>query len=73
MKRYECYIHSSGALMVKTVPDQLNYIVDQKSPHVIKYLGMKTMPSLNQARAYFIQQNGGRQYVDISELKRGDG
>lgn len=57
--------------MVKTIPQGLDYIVDQKSPHMIKYLGKKMMPSLNQARAHFIQENGGRQYVDISELKRG--
>lgn len=70
MKFYEGYIHTNGALMVKTVPEWNDHIIDQKSIFMAKYLGKKQMPSLNQARQYFIQLNGGRKYININELKK---
>jgi len=70
MKYYEGYIHSSGALMVKKVPDWTDHAIDQKSPFIAKYLGKKMLPSLNQAKKYFLELTGGRQYVDISEFKK---
>ncbi len=70
MKSFEGYIHSGGSLMVKTVPQYAKTIVDQNSPHVAKYLGIVQMTSLNKAREYFINENGGKQYLDISEIKK---
>ena len=68
MKNYEAYIHANGSLMVKAIPEWNDSTIDQRSPHVLIYLGKKKLPSLNQARAYFRQLNGGRSYVDPKEL-----
>ena len=70
MKFFEAYIHSTGALMVKGVPFSVDHIVDQSSPFVLKYLGKKQLSSMNEARAYFKQLNGGKTYIDMDEIKR---
>ena len=71
MNNYEGYIHSNGSLMVVKVQQWQDSAVDLTSPFVFKYLGKKFLPSLNQAKQYFTELNGGKKYVDISELKKG--
>ena len=64
MKNYEAYVHTNGEVMVKTVPQWCENIVDQSSPYVAKYLGIKMLPSLNQAKQYFkmkAKEEGGEQ------------
>ena len=69
MKFYEAYIHTSGTLMVKKIEDWSRGM-DLKSPYIHKYLGRKNLPSLNQARKYFTELNGGRTYTDLSGIKK---
>ena len=69
MKEFEAYIHTNGTLMVITIPDWSRGM-DIKSPYVHKYIGRKRLPSLNQAKKYFREQNGGRTYVDLSSIKK---
>ena len=69
MKSYEAYLHTSGTLMVIKIEDWSRGM-DIKSPYVHKYLGRKMLPSLNQAKKYFREQNGGRTYIDLSGIKK---
>lgn len=65
MKEYEAWIHNNGALVVKAIPAGCLHAVDLDGPMVYKYLGKKYFISLNNARRYFIEQNGGKKYMDI--------
>lgn len=70
MNYYEGYIRDTGALMVVKVPDFVDNIVDHNSVHTYKYLGKKMLPSLNQANKYFQNLNGGKKYIDVSQITK---
>ena len=69
MKNYEGYIHISGSLIVKEIP-QWAPDGSKNLQTTAQHLGIKMFPSLNKARQYFRHINGGRQHVNFNDLKK---
>lgn len=65
MNKYEGYIHATGSLMVKKIPEWSNS-TDENSPFVLKHLGIKMLPSLNQAKRYFEQQKAAENMLILT-------